>query len=194
MPDWQSDLKQYLSLLRGQLWFTALAILSFVSTVSTFVPAFYSRFYVPRWVPFLVFIVAFFVANLRLYRSQKKSSSSEVVALKREIDMLQGGSFDGQKRAQAQKMVEGYTSNQRDLLRYILTHGNPTVQMICGATRITQEQVSRNDLQPLEQQGILLRDAKERGLLACIIHQRWKVSRTVVGIEDERQGARQIWG
>src|SRR6266571_3321674 len=30
-------------------------------------------------------------------------------------------------------------------------------------------------------------------LLACIIHQRWKVSRTVVGIEDERQGVRQIW-
>ena len=29
--------------------------------------------------------------------------------------------------------------------------------------------------------------------LACIIHQRWKVSRTVVGIEDDRQGVRQIW-
>jgi hypothetical protein len=32
------------------------------------------------------------------------------------------------------------------------------------------------------------------GALACIIHQRWKVSRTVIGIEVERQEARQIWG
>jgi len=29
--------------------------------------------------------------------------------------------------------------------------------------------------------------------LACIIHQRWKGRRTVVGIEDERQELRQIW-
>src|SRR2546422_767900 len=29
--------------------------------------------------------------------------------------------------------------------------------------------------------------------LACIIHQRWKVSRTVVGIEDERKEVRKIW-
>src|SRR3989442_1870820 len=31
----------------------------------------------------------------------------------------------------------------------------------------------------------------EQKNLACIIHQRWKVSRTVVGIEDERQEVRQ---
>ena len=34
--------------------------------------------------------------------------------------------------------------------------------------------------------------ATGRGL-ACITHQRWKVSRTVVGIEDEKQEMRQIW-
>jgi hypothetical protein len=35
---------------------------------------------------------------------------------------------------------------------------------------------------------------KRTKALACIIHQRWKGSRTVVGIEDERQEAKQIWG
>ena len=33
-----------------------------------------------------------------------------------------------------------------------------------------------------------------QAILACIIHQRWKVSRTVIGIEDERQEVRQSWG
>jgi hypothetical protein len=34
---------------------------------------------------------------------------------------------------------------------------------------------------------------RNRPPLACIIHQRWKGRRTVVGIEDERQELRQIW-
>ena len=65
-------------------------------------------------------------------------------------------------------MVEGYTSNQRDLLRYILMHENPTAQMIHGATRITPEQVSHQDLQPLEQQGILVRDSGKAGILGIV--------------------------
>jgi hypothetical protein len=36
-------------------------------------------------------------------------------------------------------------------------------------------------------------EERHKPVLACIIHQRWKVSRTVVGIEDERQEGERDW-
>jgi hypothetical protein len=168
VPDWLRCLRQFTSLLFRQWWFTAFAILAVISTVSTFVPAFYSRFFVPRLVPLLVFVITFFAATFRLFCFQNRDHSLEVSKLKGDIERLRGGSFDGQKLAQAQRTVESYTSNQRDLLRYLLMHDNPTAAMIHGATRITPEQVYHQDLQPLEQQGIVVRDASKAGLLGIV--------------------------
>jgi hypothetical protein len=81
-------LNEYLKLLFRQWWFLAFAILSVISTVSTFVPAFYSRFAVPRIVPFLVFFVAFFVASFRVYSHESEAHASEVAALKAKIAAL----------------------------------------------------------------------------------------------------------
>jgi hypothetical protein len=75
---------QFAKLLLSRWWFTALAILSVISTASTFVPAFYAHFSVPRWIPLAVFGIAFFVASFRVHLRE----SAEIDALKSEIASL----------------------------------------------------------------------------------------------------------
>jgi hypothetical protein len=75
---------QFAKLLLSQWWFTALAILSVISTASTFVPAFYAHFSVPRWIPLAVFGIAFFVASFRVHLKE----SAEIEVLKSKIASL----------------------------------------------------------------------------------------------------------
>src|SRR5437773_2118671 len=67
-------------------WLTVLAVLSFGSTIATYVPAFYSRFPgFPRWVPFAVFVLTFFIACFRVFRDQQR----EISRLQHAIDQLE---------------------------------------------------------------------------------------------------------
>jgi len=75
---------RYAKLLLSQWWFTALATLSLISTGLTFVPVFFGHISVPRWIPFAVFVIAFFVAAFRVHLKQ----SAEIDILKIEIDSL----------------------------------------------------------------------------------------------------------
>jgi hypothetical protein len=74
----------FAKLLLSQWWFTALAILSVISTASTFAPAFYAHFSVPRWIPLIVFGIAFFVASFRVHLKE----SAEIEALESKIASL----------------------------------------------------------------------------------------------------------
>jgi hypothetical protein len=95
------DLSRFAKLLFGQWWFTAFAILSLISTASTFAPAFYAHFAVPRWIPVAVFGIAFVVACFRIHLRESHAHSAEVDALKREIAVLKVGPYDEHRRRAA---------------------------------------------------------------------------------------------
>jgi hypothetical protein len=62
----------------------------------------------------------------------------KIAELESKVATLSIRPYDVEKLAAAKKMTDGYTSNQRDLLRYILTHGNPTLFTIAKSTRLEQ--------------------------------------------------------
>jgi hypothetical protein len=61
-----------------------LFLLAGFSTVATYIPGFIPGFSVPRWVPLLFFVVAFFVGSFDLYRNQL----TEITQLRSDISRL----------------------------------------------------------------------------------------------------------
>jgi hypothetical protein len=169
-PTWVQELGQFTKRLFHQGWATVLVLFGLISTASTYVPAFYSRYAVPRWVPLLLFVCSICVAAFKVYLDERRRYFAElsrfesrVAELGSRVVELSVRSYDQQKLAEAKRMTEGYTRNQRDLLRYILTHGNPTTSMIARSVKppLDQYQYYRQDVEPLEQWGILVRDSSK---------------------------------
>lgn len=161
------DFKSYLSLLFRQWWFTGIAIFSGISTISTFVPSFYAHFAIPRWVPLAVLLASFLAASFKVYLSESQAHVSAVGTLRDEMAALKVRLYDEHKRATAERMLQGYSDRQRDLLRFVLTHGRPNQSVLNQGTRLSPEE-QRRDLQPLERDGLILRDESQSGLRGII--------------------------
>jgi len=174
------DLRQFTRLLVRQWWFDVIALLGLLSTVATFVPAYYPRFAVPRWAVLIAFAAALFVASFRVYKEEVKrgaleaSKAKETVAqLQREVVALRVRPYDDQRRSVAEQMLGGYSIRQRDLLRYVLVHTDPTVHKINGSTKLSPEEVNR-DVQGLERDDVIRRDEDLlRGVVRFSVNQAW---------------------
>lgn len=186
------NVTRFLALLFRQWWFAALTVLSAISTVSTFIPAFYGRFAVPRWVPLLGFIVAFFIASFRVYRTEQsariqdqRTADDRIAQLEQQLATRP---YDEEKRAAAEQSLARYSVRHRDLIRFLLVHENPTAQIVRAASRLN-DQESLEVIRLLERDDVIRRTEDHlSGITRFFVSPNWvDVYRDLLFPRDEQE-------
>ena len=81
--------------------------------------------------------------------------------------------YDEHRREAAAQLLQRYSVQQRDLLRFVSLHANPTANTINQSTRLTAQEV-RQDIQHLEREDILPRHEDNlRGVVRFSVNQGW---------------------
>jgi hypothetical protein len=166
-------LPQFTKLLFRQWWFAAIALLGLVSTLATFLPAYYARFAVSRWAILLALVAALYIASFRVYKAKGEECRGDIAELRREISALSVKPYDEQKRAAAEQILNRCSIRQRDLLRWLLVRERPTAQRVQASTKLSPAEVSR-DIQDLERDDIVHRDEDHlQGIIRFFVDPVW---------------------
>ena len=174
------ELSRFVGLLFKQWWFTTLAVLGVISTLATFVPAFYTRFSVPRWAGLLALMIAFFVASFRVYADERRRNNDEgkvardrISELEQQVSTLSIRPYDEQKRTAAHQTLARCSVRERDLLRYLLLHGKPMAQNVRIASRLNDND-SNEVIRQLVRYDLVRRDEDElHGITRFFVNPDW---------------------
>ena len=163
-----------------------------MSTASTFIPAFYSRFAVPRWVPLLGFMLAFFIASFRVFRAaesariqDQRTAGDRIAQLQKQLATRP---YDEQKRAAAEQSLARYSVRYRDLIRFLLVHENPTVQIVRAASRLNDQEL-QEVIRLLERDDVIRRTEDQLlGITRLFVNPSWvDVYRTLLFPRAEQE-------
>jgi hypothetical protein len=81
--------------------------------------------------------------------------------------------YDEHRRQAATQLLQRHTVRQRDLLRLVSVHGNPTAYTINQSTRLIAQEV-REDIRQMEVEDILIRHEDQlHGVVRFSINEGW---------------------
>lgn len=168
-------------------------ILGYVSTASTFLPVMaVVRPYLRPFGLALIIIGIFRGAQSVLkektneFRDVVVAKDADIAALNEQIARLSARPYDEQRRTVAQQTLDGCSTRQRDLLRYLLLHGNPTGQNIHRASTMNDNDTVAI-IQQFERCDLVRRDEDQlQGIVRFFVNPDWaEVYRDLLFPRDE---------